>query len=221
MIGSYGLGTSEFFTGKIGPVRLYNYALTSQQITDYYNATVTRYVAPSITYPAPTNHGIGIADIVYDQGNWGGNLSWFTGKTPFSTVYNASNVAGGFSPGGFTGVFAGYFVPTVTDTYNFYFTVSDYNGTPVGNDARCRGWIGPGALLANSVAPNVIIDGSGVQQSGPKSLVVGDWYPIYIIAGFATTGGNISISVTGGGFNNESTWNDGQHGGHNTDTGGI
>lgn len=43
MIGSYGQGTSEFFTGKIGPARLYNYAITDQQVTDYYNATKDRY----------------------------------------------------------------------------------------------------------------------------------------------------------------------------------
>jgi len=46
MIGSYGLGTSEFFTGKIGPARLYNYALTSQEVTTYYNATKDRYQPP-------------------------------------------------------------------------------------------------------------------------------------------------------------------------------
>ena len=34
---------SELFTGKIGPARLYNYALTSQEVTDYYNATANRY----------------------------------------------------------------------------------------------------------------------------------------------------------------------------------
>ena len=43
MIGSYGQGTSEFFAGKIGPARLYNYALTTQQVADYYNATKGRY----------------------------------------------------------------------------------------------------------------------------------------------------------------------------------
>lgn len=45
MIGSYGMGTSEFFTGKIGPARLYNYALSSSDISTYYNATKDRYQA--------------------------------------------------------------------------------------------------------------------------------------------------------------------------------
>ena len=43
MIGSYGQGTSEFFTGKIGPARLYNYALTSGEVSTYFNNTRSRY----------------------------------------------------------------------------------------------------------------------------------------------------------------------------------
>ena len=43
-IGGYdSIVPSELFTGKIGPARLYNYALTSQEVTDYYNATANRY----------------------------------------------------------------------------------------------------------------------------------------------------------------------------------
>ena len=45
MIGSYGSGTSEFFTGKIGPARLYNYALSSSDISAYFNSTRSRYQA--------------------------------------------------------------------------------------------------------------------------------------------------------------------------------
>lgn len=184
------------------------------------NVNDTSQSQPTITYPAPTNHSTGFSIRVYDTGSWGGDFAWLTGKTPFSTVYNASNVGQGFGPGGYTGVWMGYFVPTVADDYRFYFTVSDFNGTPVGNDAVCKGWYGNNATLAGSVPPNITINGAGVSGGTTISLVPGDWYPIYLIAGFQSTGGNVNITVSGGGMTNETSWNAG-YGGHNTDTGGI
>jgi len=88
MIGSYGLGTSEFFTGKIGPARLYNYALTSQEVTDYYNATKARF--------RPTTYSLATAGAVtsIDEGAAltfnvtttnvadGTILTWITDRNP-------------------------------------------------------------------------------------------------------------------------------------------
>ena len=63
---------SELFTGKIGPARLYNYALTSQEVTTYYNATKDRY------QPAPGSLPVS-AGIYLEVG--GTTSDWALGTT--------------------------------------------------------------------------------------------------------------------------------------------
>jgi hypothetical protein len=73
MIGSYGNGTSEFFTGMIGPARLYNYALTSSAVSTYYNATKDRYQPVAITHTALQSadnngsNGVHLDTVTYDD----------------------------------------------------------------------------------------------------------------------------------------------------------
>lgn len=174
----------------------------------------------SPTWLAPTNHSIGFANIVYDSTSWGGNLAWFAGKTPYSTIYNSSTPGGGFGPGGYTGVFTGYFVATQSGSYTVSLIISEFNGEPIGNDAIAKMWVGTNAISPTDV--NML--GSQVLQGGfgiSVDLVVGDWYPILVIAGFLSTGGSVNVTVAGGDVSNSTSWNDGQHSGHNTDTGRI
>jgi hypothetical protein len=55
MIGSYGDGTSEFFNGRLGPARLYTYALSDQDIANYYTSTAGRYGIYAVQYGSQTS----------------------------------------------------------------------------------------------------------------------------------------------------------------------
>jgi hypothetical protein len=63
---------SELFTGKIGPARLYNYALTSSAVSTYYNATKSRYQPVAITHTALQSadnngsNGVHLDTVTYD-----------------------------------------------------------------------------------------------------------------------------------------------------------
>jgi hypothetical protein len=75
MIGSYGSGTSEFFTGMIGPARLYNYALSSSDISAYFNSTRSRYQVEE-PYSLTFNGTSDFYEVLGLTSQWALELDW-------------------------------------------------------------------------------------------------------------------------------------------------
>jgi len=124
-------------------------------------------------------------------GYYADDLSWFTGRTPASTVYPTSTIQDPPTDDGsnFSRRWTGYFKPRTTETYTFYLTSDDASIMWIGQPAKIE-WTVSNALIDNGGIHSV------VEKSGSTVLVTDAYYPIQIFFGELGGGDELTFSYS-------------------------
>jgi hypothetical protein len=193
--------------------------VSSQNHTITNNGAVVTQLNPSVTWTAPATYESGFRIEFYTSGDSNGLISWFSGKTPFSSDTASSQIGGSYGvSSGVSALYQGYFVPQVSGSYELRLTVGQYQSAPT-TDIVCNVWKGANALAPTDSNADFTLSGVGF-TGGSVDLVAGDYYPLLVAVGIGSgSGADIGLRMIGNSV--PPGWNDGTYAVINSATGRL
>ena len=119
-------------------------------------------------------------------GDFDGDITYFTGKTPSSTIKFVGSINDGGIPNNTSYQFLGYFKAPYSETFTFTMSTDD----------KGFFWIGNAALAGNFTVGNKLIYTQVNTVSNTVALTAGQIYAFRIQVGNAGGPGSISLSVS-------------------------